>query len=96
MSKCKGDKETALFYIQKVRENNWSRATLLNFVDTDLYERQGKAISNFKEALESPQGDLAQEITIAERVYCRVQGLRFWIPYGDVLNEYQKIRKFNN
>lgn len=63
MSKCKGDTEKARFYIKKVRENNWSRAVLLNFIDTDLYERQGKAISNFKEALESPQGDLAQEIT---------------------------------
>ena len=63
MSKCKGDTEKARFYIKKIRENNWSRAVLLNFIDTDLYERQGKAISNFKDALESPQGDLAQEIT---------------------------------
>ena len=55
MSKCKGDTEKARFYIKKIRENNWSRAVLLNFIDTDLYERQGKAISNFKDALESPQ-----------------------------------------
>ena len=34
----------ALFFVQKTIENNWSRALLLNFVDTDLYERSGKAI----------------------------------------------------
>lgn len=34
MSKCKGDKQKAQFYIQKVIENNWSRAVLLNFIDT--------------------------------------------------------------
>lgn len=26
----------------------WSRAVLLNFLDTNLYEHQGKAISNFR------------------------------------------------
>ena len=39
--------DKALFYIEKTIENNWSRAVLLNFADTDLYERQGKAITNF-------------------------------------------------
>ena len=36
---------------------------MLNFLDTDLYERQGKAISNFQYSLPAEQGDLAQEIT---------------------------------
>ena len=36
---------------------------LLNFLDTNLYERQGKAISNFKMTLPTYTGDLAQEIT---------------------------------
>ena len=36
---------------------------LLNFLDTDLYERQGKAITNFKLALPAPQSGLAQEMT---------------------------------
>ena len=43
--------------------NNWSRAVLLNFLDTDLYERKGKAITNFDMALPSIQGELYQEIT---------------------------------
>ena len=49
--------------MKKTILNNWSRAVLLNFLDTDLYERQGKAISNFEYALPKPQSDLAQEIT---------------------------------
>lgn len=51
------------FYVDKVIENNWSRAVLLNFLDTDLFERQGNAITNFKYTLPKESGDLAQEIT---------------------------------
>lgn len=35
----------------------------MNFLDTNLYEREGKAISNFETTLPSPQSDLAQEMT---------------------------------
>ena len=55
--------EKAMFYVQKTLENGWSRNVLLNFMDTHLYERQGKAISNFNGALPAPQSDLAQEMT---------------------------------
>ena len=54
--------QKALFYVNKVYENNWSRAVLLNFLDTDLYERQGKAVTNFKSTLPDVQGDLAQQL----------------------------------
>lgn len=63
IDKCKGDMIKALFYVNKTFENNWSRNVLLNWLSTDLYERQGKAITNFKENLPLPQGDLAQELT---------------------------------
>ena len=63
IDKCKGDSSKALFYARKTLENNWSRAMLGNFLKTDLYERQGKAVSNFAAVLPAPQGDLAQEIT---------------------------------
>ena len=53
----------AIFYLNSVIENNWSRAILLNFLDTDLYERKGKAVSNFSTVLPKPDGDLAQELT---------------------------------
>ena len=55
--------EKAMFFVQKTLENGWSRNVLLNFMDTNLYERQGKAISNFKASLPSPLSDLAQEMT---------------------------------
>lgn len=63
LDKCKGNSEKALFYVKKTLENNWSRAVLLNFLDTDLFERQGKAINNFKYTLPKENSDLAQEIT---------------------------------
>lgn len=63
IDKCSDDIERALFYIQKTYENNWSRAVLLNFIDSNLYEREGKAITNFKNTLPEVQGDLAQALT---------------------------------
>ena len=63
IDKCSNDPEEALFYVNKTIENNWSRSVLLNWLSTDLYKRQGKAISNFEDKLPTPQGDLAQEIT---------------------------------
>lgn len=60
---CKGDTKKAIFFVRKVIENNWSRGVLMNFLDTDLYERSGKAISNFQLTLPKPQSDLAQEMT---------------------------------
>ena len=63
MDKVKGDVNKALFYIGQTLENGWSRSLLLNWIDTGLYERQGKAITNFKSALPKPDSDLTQEIT---------------------------------
>ena len=55
--------EKVMFYVQKTVENNWSRMVLDWQIDSNLYERQGKAISNFKRTLPTPQSDLAQQIT---------------------------------
>lgn len=63
LDKCKGDSQRALFYVRKTYENNWSRAILLNFLSTDLYDRQGKAITNFSFTLPETQSALAQAIT---------------------------------
>lgn len=63
LDKCKGDSQKALFYVKKTLENNWSRDVLLNFLDTDLYERQGKAVTNFALTLPAEQSDLAQDMT---------------------------------
>lgn len=58
---CK-EKNEALFYIDKTIEGNWSRRQLEDEITSRLYERQGKAITNFDIQLPSTQGALAQEI----------------------------------
>lgn len=63
LDRCKDEIDKALFFIRKTMENNWSRAVLMNFLDTNLYEREGMAVSNFKLTLPKPQSDLAQEMT---------------------------------
>ena len=51
----------AHFYISQTIENNWSRDTLALQIKTDLYFRNGKAISNFKNTLPEPLSELAQQ-----------------------------------
>lgn len=60
ISQCK-DADRAVFYLEKTVENGWSRAVLLNFLDTNLYERQGKAVNNFNRLLADPQSELAAQ-----------------------------------
>ena len=57
-----GQPEKAFFYVQQTLKYNWSRSVLLNFLDTDLFERQGKAITNFEITLPDAHGDLAQQL----------------------------------
>ncbi len=63
MDKCFATPNKALFYLRKTIENNWSRAVLQNFLETDLYEREGKAVNNFEMTLPATQGDLARQLT---------------------------------
>ena len=63
LNKCKDNLDKALFFVKKTYENNWSRAVLINFLDTNLYEREGKAITNFEKLLPDIGSDLAREIT---------------------------------
>lgn len=63
IDKCKGDAKKALFFVRKVIENSWGRDVLLNFLGTDLYERQAKALTNFSKTLPAPQSNLAQQTT---------------------------------
>jgi predicted nuclease of restriction endonuclease-like (RecB) superfamily len=50
-----------LWYIQQCTENGWSRSMLETWIDSDLYKRQGKAITNFQKTLLPPQSDLAEQ-----------------------------------
>ena len=63
MDRCEGDLNQAFFFISTTLENSWSRAVLLNLLDTDLFNRQGKVITNFTTNLPALQSDLANEMT---------------------------------
>jgi len=51
----------ALYYVDQTKENNWSRAVLVHQIESGLYERDGKAITNFTQTLPAPQSDLAKQ-----------------------------------
>jgi predicted nuclease of restriction endonuclease-like (RecB) superfamily len=52
-----------LWYAAKTIENGWSRSMLIIWIENDLYNREGKAITNFKSTLPAVQSDLAQQAT---------------------------------
>ena len=53
------DRSERLWYAAKTTEHGWSRAILTMQIESDLYGRQGKAVSNFAGTLPAPQSDLA-------------------------------------
>ena len=63
IDKLKNSPKKALFFVHQTVENGWSRNMLLNFIGTDLYERQGKALTNFQRTLPEETSDLARELT---------------------------------
>jgi predicted nuclease of restriction endonuclease-like (RecB) superfamily len=55
------DTEARLWYAKAANEHGWSRAVLAHQIETDLYGRKGKAVSNFRTALPAATSDLARE-----------------------------------
>lgn len=53
--------EERLWYAKKVVEYGWSRSMLTIWIENKLHQREGKATTNFKTTLPSPQSDLAQQ-----------------------------------
>ena len=62
ITKCK-DINQALFYVQQTIANSWSRTVLVHQIESQLYKRTGKALTNFSKTLPKPQSDLANELT---------------------------------
>ena len=60
-SHCKSLDE-ALFYINKVVEEGWSRSWLEDQIAAKLFLSQGSAVTNFSQTLPLPQSQLAKEI----------------------------------
>jgi predicted nuclease of restriction endonuclease-like (RecB) superfamily len=50
-----------LWYVRAAIEHGWSRNVLVIQIESELYQRQGKALTNFRRALPPPQSDLAQQ-----------------------------------
>lgn len=61
LDKVKTAKERE-FYIRQTIQNGWSRNLLEMQIESRLYERQGKAVTNFALTLPKPQSDLARDI----------------------------------
>ena len=62
IQKVKGPNER-LWYAEAAVHHGWSRNVLALQVESQLYQRQGRALTNFQRTLPLPQSDLAQEIT---------------------------------
>jgi predicted nuclease of restriction endonuclease-like (RecB) superfamily len=55
------DNEQRLWYAQQTIECGWSQNILEDLIKSDLYSRQGKAITNFQLTLPKPHSDLADQ-----------------------------------
>lgn len=50
------------WYLRRTIEHGWGRDVMVLQIDTGLYCRQGKAVTNFKKTLPPPQSDLAHQM----------------------------------
>lgn len=56
------DRAEREWYVRETVKNGWSRNVLVHQIESDLFRRQGKAVTNLRWTLPPPQSDLAQEI----------------------------------
>lgn len=54
--------EERLFYAQKAIQNGWTRAMLINQIESGLHKRQGTLTNNFSNALPAYESELATQI----------------------------------
>ncbi len=54
--------EERLWYARQAIEHGWSRNILVIHIESGLYRRQGKALTNFQATLPPPQSDLAEQL----------------------------------
>jgi predicted nuclease of restriction endonuclease-like (RecB) superfamily len=56
------EKAERIWYIQQAIQHGWSRNVLVIQIESGLYRRQGKALTNFAATLPPPQSDLAYQL----------------------------------
>ena len=54
--------EERLWYARQTVQNGWSRNVMVHQIESGLYRRQGKALTNFTRTLPAPQSELAQQV----------------------------------
>jgi len=57
-----GDQERRVWYVQQTIAQGWSRNILVHQIDSSLYERQGRALTNFDCTLPPARSDLARQL----------------------------------
>ncbi|MEZ4684919.1 MAG: DUF1016 N-terminal domain-containing protein [Bacteroidia bacterium] len=61
IDKC-SNMDERLWYASKALEHGWSRNVMVMQIESGLYERSGKAITNFQEKLPPRQSDMAEQM----------------------------------
>jgi predicted nuclease of restriction endonuclease-like (RecB) superfamily len=51
-----------IWYAQQTITHGWSRNILVHQIESGLYQRQGRALTNFAHTLPAPQSELAQQL----------------------------------
>lgn len=61
LTKCK-ERTEAIYYVQATQTYGWSRSVLMHQIESGLWQREGKAITNFEQTLPAAQSDLAHQM----------------------------------
>ena len=61
ISKCKQPEE-ALYYVGAALQHGWSRSVLVHQIESKLWQREGRAITNFAQTLPAALSDLAAQV----------------------------------
>lgn len=60
LQKCSNN-DQRFWYAQKSIEHGWSRNMMVHHIESHLYKREGKALTNFSRTLPAPKSELAQQ-----------------------------------
>lgn len=61
IAKCKQHDE-ALYYAENTLAHGWSRGVLVHQIESGLWQREGRAVTNFAQTLPATQSDLAEQV----------------------------------
>jgi len=61
IAKCKQHDE-AFYYVQATQVHGWSRSVLVHQIESGLWQREGKAVTNFVQTLPAAQSELATQV----------------------------------